>query len=119
MTHPANEKRASNAEDALNLHARRTGEKNLSDLLSDLMHWGDCYGEDFEQALTSARMNYAAEVNPDDLEQASRALAEREGVNCAHCGEAANPVGGGSLSEGWQCSECLLFNPPPAAEEER
>ena len=34
----------------------------LADMLADLMHWADAYGEDFDAALTTARMNYSAET---------------------------------------------------------
>lgn len=38
---------------------------SLKDLLSNLMHWADQHGQDFEDALRVARMHYEAEVHEE------------------------------------------------------
>jgi len=36
-------------------------DSKLTDILADLMHWADVYGEDFEAHLNTAIMHYEAE----------------------------------------------------------
>lgn len=38
------------------------GGELLTDLLTDLMHWADCYAEDFDRALRYAQRHYQAEI---------------------------------------------------------
>ena len=40
-------------------------EDALCDLLADLMHWCNVYGQDFDHELGRARMHYEAETEPE------------------------------------------------------
>jgi hypothetical protein len=54
----------SNAARALWAGEYQTGRSNdeaLADILADLMHWADCYAEDFEDRLRVARTHFEAE----------------------------------------------------------
>lgn len=41
--------------------AGRSNDEALTDILTDLMHWADCYAEDFEDRLRVARTYFEAE----------------------------------------------------------
>jgi hypothetical protein len=66
-----NDRRAMWAGKSLDVFAQETRIKDednglkLSDLLSDLMHWCDRNGVDFEYEINRARGNYVAETLPE------------------------------------------------------
>ena len=64
-----NDNRADSAESALVLFRQKTGldtegdkEAALRDLLANLMHWCDRYGQDFDYELVQGRNHYVAEI---------------------------------------------------------
>lgn len=63
-----NEDRAEVAHRCIMYFEQQSGDdrdNSLRDLLANLMHWADEQGEDFDDALRVARMNYAAEVHEE------------------------------------------------------
>lgn len=65
-----NEQRAEQAYRTILYFEQQPGvgrESSLKDLLCNLMHWADEQGEDFDDALEVARMNYEAEILEEDV----------------------------------------------------
>jgi hypothetical protein len=67
-----NDKRAQWAAAALRCFQDESGadDEALGDLLCDLMHWCDRNSSDFDAALSTARMHYAAETAPEPTDEA-------------------------------------------------
>jgi len=67
-----NEDRAKWAGVALDAFIVETGtdrEDALADLLCDLMHWANVYGQDFDRGLSRATDSYAEEIAPESSTQ--------------------------------------------------
>lgn len=64
-TQHTNETRATIAAGLIDIYKERTGADQydaLADLLSDVMHWADTQGLDFDDELRRARNNYESEA---------------------------------------------------------
>ena len=68
MTSPTIKTRRARAEAAIDAYCRSANEapydEALIDLLTDLMHWTDGNGIDFQNALDHAEFHHGAEVQP-------------------------------------------------------
>ncbi len=66
MTSPIIRNRRARAETAIHTYNRSVGveahDEALIDLLTDLMHWADGIGLDFQKSIDHARFHYDAEV---------------------------------------------------------
>lgn len=65
------EKKAGSIADILEreYEGRSDWEASAKDLLTDLQHFCDFYGQDFDKLVASARNHYSAEVCADDLHE--------------------------------------------------
>jgi len=77
---PTNEERADHGEAAIEALGTELdsydNEANLTDTLTNLMHWAASFSIkplDFDKALRLAVVHFNAEVEPDDIEQAAQA----------------------------------------------
>lgn len=68
MTSPTIKTRRTRAQSAIDTYCQCAGEtaydEALIDLLTDLMHWTDGHGLDFQYALDHAEYHHEAEVQP-------------------------------------------------------
>jgi hypothetical protein len=66
---PTNQQRAASAEQSIASYGNDLPESNLTDFLTDAMHWCDCTGHDFHIALARACRHYINELNDDQQDE--------------------------------------------------
>ena len=66
---PTNQTRATRCERFLAAYSDDDAFTNLTDFLTDAMHYGDATGQDFHYALCLAGKHYVAELNDEQADE--------------------------------------------------